>query len=381
MVDSHKFTKLMRKGDFMRRKNILLTLSVLFLLVLGFASYTVFAGNEIKVTVDGVEVQFEDQLPVLVDGYVLVPVRHVFDHLGFDVSWDRSTRVATVTSEDINVVIPATGSHFYVNGEEVVPAVLQMLQNGRLLLPVDAIADIIDATVIWDVDARLVEIITVAYESEPEPEPEPTNEVTEDMLRFKYEYESFNDQPNPAGTAYFQNIYIPEFNLIRYVTPEEILAIAESGTGLIYFGFPNCPWCRQMTPLLIDIALEMGVDTIYYINMLPIRTIWDLDEDGEPIMVYSGHPYYQDLLIAFESVIEPMSLNPFYFRGVNTEELRIFVPTVVAIRDGEIVASHVYTVPASYPPLNNGNQWLPLSEDETAYLRAIYEELIRAMLD
>jgi len=364
----------------MRRKNILIILSAVFVVVLGFTS-TVFAGNNVRVTVDGYEVQFEDQLPVLVDGHVLVPIRHVFDLLGFEVSWDRRARIATLTGDDVVISVPAGGEHLYVNDEMVIPVVPQLLQNGRLLLPVETIAEVVGATVTWDEEARLVVIATEA----DEPAQEYENVVTEDMLRFKYEYEALNNQPNAAGTIYMKSITIPEFNLIRYTTPEEILEIAESGTGLIYFGFPQCPWCRQMTPLLIETALEKGLDVIHYIDMLPIRSTWAL-QDGEPVMVDPGHPYYHDLLVAFESVIEPMSLNPFHLvdaegNRINTEELRIFVPTVVAIRDGEIVASHVYTVPASAPGNLYGNQWNPLSDEETAYLRAIYEELISAMID
>lgn len=213
------------------------------------------------------------------------------------------------------------------------------------------------------------------------------NNVTEDMLRFKEEYEALNGQENAAGTHTLQTITIPEFNLIRYATPEEILEIAESGTGLIYFGFPQCPWCRQMTPLLIDVALDMGVDVIHYLDLLnptSIRTTWEL-QDGIPVMTNPGHARYQDLLVAFSSILEPLPLNPFHLTDadgnrVNTEELRIFVPTVVAIRNGEIVAHHIYTLESSFPGNPYGNQWNLLTAEETEELRAIYENVIRALL-
>jgi thiol-disulfide isomerase/thioredoxin len=212
---------------------------------------------------------------------------------------------------------------------------------------------------------------------------ESENTVTEDMIQFKEEYEALNGLETAAGRVN-QTISIPEFNLIRYTTPEEILEIAENGTGLIFFGFPQCPWCRQMAPLLIDVALDMGLDTIHYIDLLAIRTTWQL-QDGVPVMTNPGHPRYQDLLTAFRSVLEPMELNPFHITDADgnrfdTGELRIFVPTVVAIRDGVIVDSHVYTVPASIPGNPYGNQWNPLTNEETRYLRAIYERVISALL-
>jgi hypothetical protein len=43
--------------------------------------------QEIRVTVDGVPIAFPDQPPVVADGRVLVPVRGVFEHLGWEVVW------------------------------------------------------------------------------------------------------------------------------------------------------------------------------------------------------------------------------------------------------------------------------------------------------
>jgi len=363
----------------MKQKRTLLTLSILAVVILFLAPNMVHANNDMRVIVDGYEVNFDGQNPISHNGYVLVPVRDVFAQMGFYISWDRSTRVATITGYDITIVIPANGIYIYVNGEVVVPAVPQWIYGGRLLLPVDTIIDIIGATITWDTAMNVAAITTTFNQQYPEYE----NIVTSDMLRFKYEYEALNNQPNAAGTNYMKPITIPDYNLIRYATPEEILEIASSGTGLILFGFPQCPWCRQMTPLLIDIALEKGLDVIHYIDMTTIRTTWQL-QDGIPVMTDPGHPSYQDLLIAFSSVLEPMELNPFHLTDpngtpINTGELRIFVPTVVAIYEGSIVASHVYTVPASAPGNAYGNHWHPLSDEELAYLRSIYEQVIAAI--
>jgi len=351
-------------------------MATLLAISLCFVPHMVFANSDVRVVVDGLEVQFEDQGPVIVDEHVLVPARFVFEQIGFDAVWDAGLGVATLVGAEIAVRIPAAGTHFYVNDEMVIPAISPQLNGGRIFLSVDDIAYAIGGAATWDAAMGVVTIITDADVND--------SGVTPDMLKFKYEYEALNNQPNAAGTAYMKEIAIPEFNLIRYTTPEEILEIADSGTGLILFGFPQCPWCRQMTPLLIDVALQGGLEAIHYIDMTTIRTTWQL-VDGEPVMVDPGHERYQDMLEAFRSVIEPMSLNPFHLTDVegnrvNTGELRIFVPTVVAVRDGVIVGSHVYTVPASYPGNVYGNHWLPLSDDENDYLRAIYEELIAALV-
>ena len=78
-------------------------------------------------------------------------------------------------------------------------------------------------------------------------------------------------------------------------------------------------------------------------------------------------------------------MNPFHLldtegNQVNTGELRIFVPTVVAINQGRIVDFHFYTVERSTPGNEGGYQWYPLSDDEEQYLRSIYERIISTVL-
>ena len=60
-------------------------------LVMAFAvamPLTAFANDGISVVIDGVRVAFDDQQPVIVDGRTLVPVRGVFETLGFEVEWE-----------------------------------------------------------------------------------------------------------------------------------------------------------------------------------------------------------------------------------------------------------------------------------------------------
>ena len=51
---------------------------------------------------DGQQIEFEDQQPIIVDGRTLVPVRGVFEAMGFEVEWENGY---TVLERD-NFVIP-----------------------------------------------------------------------------------------------------------------------------------------------------------------------------------------------------------------------------------------------------------------------------------
>ena len=118
------------------------------------------ASAPITVTVDGVVVEFADQEPVMVEGRVLVPVRGVFEKMGFEANWNRATRTATLLSPDFEVVIVLGQSTFTVNGETVTPDVPQQLMNDRVMLPLSAIAEAVGATPSWDGAARVAAIVT-----------------------------------------------------------------------------------------------------------------------------------------------------------------------------------------------------------------------------
>ena len=45
----------------------------------------VHANDDINVTIGGIAVEFPNARPALIDGRTLVPVRAVFEHLGFEV--------------------------------------------------------------------------------------------------------------------------------------------------------------------------------------------------------------------------------------------------------------------------------------------------------
>lgn len=181
----------------------LLAMVVVLAMMLGLTSTTVFANNDVRVVVNGYEVQFEGQGAVFVNNRVLVPVRGVFDHLGFAVSWDSSARVATLTG-DVTVVIPADGSHFYVNGEVVTPVVPQLMLNGRLLLPLAAVAEVVGATPSWDSATRVATITTVVGEDVPAPADDEDYDDNDDVVADDEDYDE-NDEDDADDEDYDEN--------------------------------------------------------------------------------------------------------------------------------------------------------------------------------
>lgn len=60
-------------------------------------------------------------------------------------------------------------------------------------------------------------------------------------------------------------------NVFKYRTLDEIIKIMENGTGVVYLGFPECPWCQAYVGYLNEVAKAEGIDTIYYFNILEDR--------------------------------------------------------------------------------------------------------------
>ena len=154
-------------------------MAVLVALMLGASMLTLAASpsDEITVLIDGVQVEFEGQGPILMEGRTLVPVRGVFEMLGFYPTWSGSTRTATLTREDYVVVLTIGSYTFTTNGVEHTLDVPAQLIGGRTLLPLRAVLESVGYDdMAWIPATRTVVIRTGADNDEPvaTPTPAPT---------------------------------------------------------------------------------------------------------------------------------------------------------------------------------------------------------------
>lgn len=102
-------------------------------------------------------------------------------------------------------------------------------------------------------------------------------------------------------------------NVFVYRNIDEIINILEKGTGIVYLGFPECKWCQRYTKYLNEVAMDMGISKIYYYN---IREDRKLNTEN-----------YQKIVSILENYLQ------------NDEEgnKRIYVPSAIALKKGEIV--------------------------------------------
>ena len=75
--------------------------------------------------------------------------------------------------------------------------------------------------------------------------PEQKNDET-DAIKFSQEY-NLEDK---------ENVFV-------YKTSEEIIKILENGTGVVYLGFPECPWCMEYVKHLKKIMFQKFITKTY----------------------------------------------------------------------------------------------------------------------
>ena len=102
-------------------------------------------------------------------------------------------------------------------------------------------------------------------------------------------------------------------NVFVYRSLDEINKILENGTGVVYLGFPECPWCRGYIPYLNEVAINEHLDKIYYFNILNDR---------------------KNNTSGYKKTVQ--LLND-YLKYDNEGNKRIYVPAVIAVNNGKIV--------------------------------------------
>lgn len=185
------------------------------------------------------------------------------------------------------------------------------------------------------------------------------NRVTKDEKSFKKEYERYNGYTNPGSNKKYFDVNIEEKNGIKYLDDDEVIDMLQNKTGIIYFGFPTCPWCRSMIEVLLDAKDSTNQKNIYYYNALDIRDEKVL-EDGKVKTTKKGKKNYYKIL-------DILGDKASVYEGLEDDSIkRLYFPTVVFVRNGKIVDIHISTVDSQEDPYKK------LNKKQKAELKKIY---------
>ena len=119
--------------------------------------------------------------------------------------------------------------------------------------------------------------------------------IDEEKIKFAEEYKTTKD------------------NVFTYRTIEEINKILKNGTGLVFLGVPECPWCRGYVPIINEVAKKEGLEKIYYFNI------------------------YEDRKNNTEEYQEMVKLLKGFLRYDDEGNERIYAPSLIAVKNGKIL--------------------------------------------
>lgn len=140
---------------------------------------------------------------------------------------------------------------------------------------------------------------------------------------------------NTSDSQVFRNSYprVPNNHVFRPVTADEAKTLLKQGTGVLFLGFPQCPWCQTLVPYLDSSAKVVGVRDIAYFDVRQDRADNSTD--------------YRDLV----EVLKP------YLDNDETGQPRIYVPHFVVVKNGKIVGSYKIELPEDDTDLTPETYW------------------------
>ena len=122
-------------------------------------------------------------------------------------------------------------------------------------------------------------------------------------------------QSSVSDAAKFKADYpgVADDNRFVVSTPDEVLAKFESGDGLIFLGFKQCPWCQKLAPIVDEAAKAENLDKIYYLDIRSAR------ENNDE---------------TYQKIVEKLKDR---LRKDEDGNPRVYVPDVTAVRGGQVV--------------------------------------------
>lgn len=202
--------------------------------------------------------------------------------------------------------------------------------------------------------------------------------ATKDELKLKSDYESLNETIASNGKNY-PLVSIPEFSGVKIIDESEAVNVIKNKTGVIFFGFESCPWCRNALPVLINALQNNGIQEFFYDNLLDTRDTYELDAKNKPKRTKEGSAGYYELLKVLKSYLDDYTLTVKSGKDkgkiIKTGEKRILVPLVVFVKAGKVVGVYDDTVPSQKDP------YILLNKEQKEELNKIYSDYIATVYD
>lgn len=109
------------------------------------------------------EVQGEKTAAAVYDGSILVPVRNIFDYFGQNFTWNQTTKILTVDTRKgpLTLTLETNYSENEKDGSILILPAPAKIINGRLMVPVEFVNEVLGVDSRWDKAQRTLEIFPI----------------------------------------------------------------------------------------------------------------------------------------------------------------------------------------------------------------------------
>lgn len=203
--------------------------------------------------------------------------------------------------------------------------------------------------------------------------------LTEDEKKFKQEHEELNGKVREKTGVINPTMEVMEDNNVVYLSDEETVKFLKNGTGLLYMGFRECPWCRNAIPVLLTAASNANIEKVFYLDVTNIKSTIVLNAKNKPQVSKKGTDAYYEILDLLKEYLGDYNLTDKKGNKISTGEKRIFSPSVLTIKDGVVTGFHVGTVDGHD---KDSEGVLPdLTKEQKEELNKIYADMINTISD
>ena len=113
--------------------------------------------------------------------------------------------------------------------------------------------------------------------------------------------------------SFTQEYGITSDNIYVYKTSQEVLELLNTGSGIIFFAFPENEWSHVYADLWNEVGKSYGIDEIWYYNFYKDR---------------NNDNYYYNNIVRILNAYVPVT---------DTGEKDLYAPSFVIVREGEII--------------------------------------------
>ncbi len=200
-----------------------------FLVVFAFSiiitANTFCSESDISVSVNGADIK-TNVPPRIIDGRTMLPVRDIFEMMGATVIWTESTKEIKGVKGSNTVIMHINDTSFTLNGVEASMDTPPVIIEGRTLAPARYVAESFGAKVSWNEKEKCIEII---YDELLEATTETTTEETTEITTETTIVTTRNETKESTQTSSVATEYTPE--LIKRVQADIKKAIDSYSLG------------------------------------------------------------------------------------------------------------------------------------------------------